>query len=83
VALTADRSQVLEARGIRLRRYRPCEHRAPCPEGDGGSRDDAVASRIDPDGSVTWLRHSSQSSGSIEQILSRFSIDQRSEHLLP
>jgi hypothetical protein len=83
VALTVDRSQVLKARGIRLRCYQPCEHRAPCPERDRGSRDDAVASRIDLDGSATWLRHSSQSSGSIEQILSRFSIDQRSEHPRP
>jgi hypothetical protein len=74
---------MLETRGIRLRCYRPCEHGAPCPEGDGGSRDDAVASRIDPDGSATWLRHSSQSSGSIEQILSRFSMDQHTEHPRP
>jgi hypothetical protein len=78
-----DRSQVLEARGIRLRRYQSCEHRVPCPECDRGSRDDAVVSRIDPDCSATWLRYSSQSSGSIEQILSRFSIDQRSEHPRP
>jgi hypothetical protein len=50
----------LEERGIRLKRYTPGEHRAPCPECARGARDDALAVRIEPDGGATWTCHRCQ-----------------------
>jgi putative DNA primase/helicase len=43
--------------GIRLKRSKPGEHRAPCPECDKGPRDDALAVKIDRDGGATWVCH--------------------------
>jgi Toprim domain len=50
-------ARALEERGIRLKRYQPGEHRAPCPECNRGKRDDALAVRIEGDGSATWICH--------------------------
>jgi putative DNA primase/helicase len=50
-------AQALEERGIRLKRYQPGEHRAPCPECDRGPRDDALAVRFESHGSATWMCH--------------------------
>jgi putative DNA primase/helicase len=53
-----DLARALEERGIRLKRYQPGEHRAPCPECDRGPRDDALAVKIEGDGSATcWFCH--------------------------
>jgi putative DNA primase/helicase len=57
-------ARALEERGIRLKRYQPGEHRAPCPECNRGKRDDALAVRIDHDG-ATWLCHRCEWSGGI------------------
>ena len=46
--------------GIRLRDERPGEHRCPCPECGGAKlrrRDDALAVKLEPDGSSTWVCH--------------------------
>jgi putative DNA primase/helicase len=54
--MSAHLEAALEAKAIFLRRYRPGEHRAPCPECDKGSRDDALAIRLDARG-ATCLCH--------------------------
>lgn len=43
--------------GIHLKRDTPGEHRAPCPECDRGPRDDALAVKVEPEGSATWCCH--------------------------
>jgi hypothetical protein len=53
----ADVARALEERGIRLRRYTPGEHRAPCPKCNRGKRDDALAVKIHHDGSAIWVCH--------------------------
>src|SRR4051794_18648049 len=45
---------------IRLRREQPGEHRTACPrcaEAKYRPRDDALAVKLDPDGSATWHCH--------------------------
>ena len=54
--MTADLGDL----GIRLRSSKPGEHRTACPEcarTKSRPRDDALAVRIDHDGSATWLCH--------------------------
>jgi putative DNA primase/helicase len=44
--------------GIHLRHpNRPGQQRAPCPECDRGKKDDALAVKLERDGSATWLCH--------------------------
>jgi hypothetical protein len=63
----------LEELGIALRHRKPGEHRAPCPECDRGPRDDALAVRLEGDGSATWICHRCGFKGGIggERDLSR------------
>jgi putative DNA primase/helicase len=53
----ADILSRLADHGIRLRHHKPGEDRAPCPECDRGPKDDALAVRIEGDGSATWICH--------------------------
>jgi putative DNA primase/helicase len=50
-------ARALEDYGIHLRHHKPGEHRAPCPECDRGQKDDALAVRLEVDGSATWICH--------------------------
>jgi putative DNA primase/helicase len=50
-------ARALEQLGIRLKQHQPGEQRAPCPECDRRPRDDALAVRLEIDGSATWLCH--------------------------
>jgi hypothetical protein len=54
--LSGDVRRALADRGIELKRYRPGNHRAPCPCCAKGKRDDALAVKIDHEGAC-WHCH--------------------------